>query len=44
VALPGVLVPNGLQYALTRANGSGHAWAKLPEDAPLLTAPVVVIG
>lgn len=41
---PGVIVPPGLPYAVTRANGSGHGWGKLPPSAPVATAAVIVVG
>ena len=39
----GVLVPPGLEHGVTRANGTGHGWGKLPDSAPIETANVVVI-
>ena len=39
----GALVPPGLQHGVTRANGTGHGWGKLPTSAPVATANVVVI-
>ena len=43
VDVDGVLVPAGLPYGVTRANGSGIGWAKLPAGAPVETADVVVV-
>ncbi|NCA72438.1 MAG: hypothetical protein EOM91_20705 [Sphingobacteriia bacterium] len=38
----GVIVPPGLPYGLTRSNGVGNGWAKLPANASAQTADVVV--
>lgn len=43
VETAGALVPPGLEHGITRANGTGHGWGKLPASAPVATAAVVVI-
>ena len=43
VDVAGVLVPGGLPYGVSRANAAGHGWAKLPADAAIDTADVVVV-
>lgn len=39
----GVIVPAGLQHGVTRANGHGHGWAKVPAQASDDSASVVVV-
>jgi hypothetical protein len=41
---PGVIIPSGLGNGVTRTNGAGHGWAKLPASAGAPSADVVVIG
>lgn len=43
VATAGVHIPAGLQYGVTRANGTSHCWGKLPANASETTAEVVVL-
>jgi hypothetical protein len=43
VTVAGALVPGVLGYGVTRANGTSHCWGKLPADAPVATAEVVVL-
>ena len=43
VATAGVHVPAGMQYGITRANGTSHCWGKLPANAAEATAEVVVL-
>jgi hypothetical protein len=44
VATPGVIVPPGLEHGVTRANGEGHLYAKVPAAAPEDAAIVAVVG
>jgi hypothetical protein len=43
VSVVGARIPPGLGYGVTRANGTSHCWGKLPAEATITSAEVVVL-